>query len=441
VTHRKKDPSPSDFVEFFRGSAPYLHAHRGRTFVLRFGGEAVESPRFSDLIHDVALLHTLGVRLVLVHGARPQIDARLAAQGDDVRYEQGRRVTDAPALACFEEAVGVLRVGIEARLSMGVPNSPMAGARLRVASGNFVVARPLGVVDGVDFGHTGVVRRVDVDGIRQRLDSGAIVLLSPLGYSVTGEVFNVDSHDVAAATAAALGADKLVCLVEGRVLDARRRQVHELTPDEAEAMLGRKKLGADLRQNLQAAVFACRRGVRRAHLVDRREDGGLLLELFTRDGLGTMVTSETFEGVRPATLADVGGILELLAPLENEGVLVGRPRETLEAHVDRFTVVERDGMIIACAALHPHAESGAAELAAVAVHPRYRDGGRGEVLLSFLERRARELGLDRLFVLTTRTTHWFRERGFEPGKAKDLPPDRRSQMDRRRGSKILIKRI
>ncbi len=430
----------TSFVDYFRASAPYIHAHRGRTFVLAFGGEAVASNRFATLIHDVALLHALGVRLVLVHGARPQIEKRLRERGAEPRYAGAMRVTDAQALACVKEAVGTMRVEIEGMLSMGVPNSPMGGARIRVASGNFVGARPLGVVDGIDTHWTGCVRRVDTEGIRQRLDSGAVVLLSPLGYSVTGEVFNLSFLDVASATATALGADKLVTLVEDRgIVDKRKRMAHEMTPADARAVLDRPRLGQGLRRHIEAALHACEHGVRRAHLVPRREDGALLLELFTRDGVGTLVTAETYEGVRTARAEDVGGILELIEPLAAEDVLVQRPRELLERDIDRFTVVERDGLILACAAFHPYGRS--AEVAAVAVHPSYRDGGRGEVLLSYLERRAREEGIETLFVLTTRTAHWFRERGFEPGKLSDLPKDRRARYDRRRGSKVLVKRL
>jgi len=431
------------FVEFFRSSAPYIHAHRGRTFVVCFGGEAVASRRFPSLIHDIALLSALGVRVVVVHGARPQIEKRVKERGGAARFVAGgRRVTDALALACVKEAVGTVRVEIEGLLSMGVPNSPMGGARIRVASGNFVGARPLGVVGGVDAEWTGLVRRVDADGIRQRLDNGAIVVLPPIGYSVTGEVFNLSFQDVAASAAAALGADKLVSLVEGKALsDARKRMPQQMTPQEAREALRKKRFGDDARLHLEAAVQACEGGVRRAHLVSRAHDGGLLVELFTRDGVGTMVTSESYDGVRPARPDDVGGILELLEPLAEDDVLVERPRDLLERDIDRFTVVERDGLIAACAATYPYESQRAAEIAAVAVHPRYRDAGRGEVLLSYLERRAREQGLTKLFVLTTRTAHWFRERGFEPGRLADLPPARRTAYDKRRASKILIKPV
>lgn len=440
---RIEAPPPDRFIEWFRASAPYIHAHRGRTFVIVFGGEAALSPGFRDLVHDVALLHSLGVRLVLVAGARPQIEKRMRARGATPKYVAGRRVTDAVALACVKEATGAIRIDIEALLSMGLPNSPMAGARIRVATGNFVVARPVGVIDGIDLQHTGRVRRVDAEGIRQRLDSGAVVLLSPLGYSATGDVFNVGSAEIAGAAAVALGAEKLVCLVEARgVLDAKKRVQSHLTPEELDVVLeSGRSMTEEVRAHFVAAAHAVRNGVRRAHIVDRRLDGGLLLELFSRDGIGTLVSREQFEGVRPARLEDVGGILELLHPLEELGILVRRSAEMVEHDVDRITVIERDGMIVACGALYPYPDERIGELAALAVSPAYREAGRGEQLLEYVERRAREQGLDRLFVLTTQTAHWFRERGFEPARVQQLPEGRRAVYNKRRKSKILIKEL
>jgi len=431
------------FVNWVRQVTPYIHAHRGKTFVIAFGGEAVSDHAFPDLVHDIALLHGLGIRLVLVHGARPQIEERLARQGAALRYASGLRVTDATALACVKEAAGAVRVEIEALLSLGLANSPMAGVRIPVVSGNFVIARPIGVIDGIDHGHTGRVRRVDHHSLRAVLDQGMVALMPPLGYSPTGEVFNLSAADVASATAMALGADKLVYLIEERSF-AQANLPPTLLAREAEALLAEgaeHPLPHDLAQCLRASAEVCRHGIRRAHLVTRARDGALLRELFTRDGSGTLVSSEPFEELRAARIDDVTGILELLRPLETRGILVRRSRERLETEIERFVVAERDGLITACAALYPYAEDGMAELACVAVHPDYRASGRGDRLLEYMEREARARGIGRLFVLTTQTAHWFRERGFEPADLAALPMQRQALYNFQRNSQVFIKRL
>ncbi len=434
--------SQSPFVDWFRKSAPYIRQHQGRTMVIVAGGEVMQSAGLPDLVADVALLNSLGVRLVLVVGSRPQIDARLADRSVVSRLHEGVRVTDRLALAAAMEAAGTNRVELERLLSMGLPGSPMAGARVRVTTGNFVTARPLGVLDGVDYGFTGRVRRVDHEAIGAQLDAGAIVILTPIGYSVTGECFNLSTPELAAETAVALAADKLVCLVEGRGVHDGQGGIHtELETRQGRAILASERdLSTDVRQHLEAAVHAVEGGVPRAHIVDRRADGALLRELFTRDGIGTLVTDELYEGVRPARLRDVPSLLRILEPLEEQGVLVHRPREVLETDIERFVVVERDGLVLGCAALYAFPAEGAGELACLGVHPGYRAHGRGEVLLRAIERRAKAEGLRRLFVLTTQSVHWFVERGFAPGSPAELPADR-GGYDPIRGSKVLFKTL
>jgi amino-acid N-acetyltransferase len=434
---------PDSFIDWFRGSSPYIHAHRGRTFVIAFGGEAVADDSFAHLVHDIALLHGVGIRLVLVHGARPQIEERLNQRGVEMQYINGLRVTDDAALTCVKEAAGAVRVEIEALLSMGLANSPMAGARIRVASGNFVTAKPFGVHEGVDYCHTGLVRRIDDTGIEQRLASGAIALVPPLGYSPTGEVFNLSAADVAASVAIALGADKLISLVEAKgVTDARKRLIPDMVPRQVDELLARRKqLPEDLQQHLKSALSACRSGVKRVHLIERQLDGALLKELFTREGIGTLVTAEPYEETRTAQIDDVGGLLELLEPLEEKGILVRRSRELLETEINQFTLMERDGMAIACAALFAYPQEAMAELACVVVHPDYQGDNRGDRLLEHMETSARAEGIDKLFILTTQTAHWFRERGFVQGDLKDLPMRKRELYNYRRNSKVYLKQL
>jgi amino-acid N-acetyltransferase len=436
----KKDRPNAAFVDWFRRSSPYIHAHRGKVMVLAFGGEMVNEAGFANLVHDIALLNGLGIRLVLVPGARPQIEQRLAARGAAIRIVNGLRVTDGNALACVKEANGVVRVEIEALLSTGLANSPMAGVRIRVGSGNFVTAKPLGVIDGVDYQHTGEVRRVDADALRQLLDSGAIALVPGLGYSPTGEVFNLSAPDVAGAVARAIGADKLVFLVDQRVTDGRGRMISSMVPRDVDRLLARRRrIGEEQQRVLLNAAEACRAGVNRVHILDPHRDGILLAELFTRDGAGTLVTAEPYELVRTARIDDVGGILELIAPMEAAGILVKRSRERLEQEIEHFIVIERDGAVIACAALYPFPDVGMGEVACVAVHQDYREAGRGDTLLDHVERRARDSGLDALFALSTRTSHWFRERGFDSAPLDRLPPRRRDLYNWRRGSKVYVK--
>lgn len=434
--------NPQDFVACLRQAGPYIHAHRQRIVVIGFGGEAVAGPDFDALVHDIALLHTLGVRLVLVHGARPQIETRLAEAGHELRYAGGLRITDEPALALVKEAIGRVRIRIEACLSMGMANSPMHGLRLRVASGNFVTARPLGVRDGIDYCFTGEVRRIDDAGIRAWLDHNAIVLLSSLGYSSTGEVFNLSAEEVATATAAALRADKLLLLYEGDDLhDAGGGLIRELGLAEAARLANDTALPADMRRHLEQGLRACRAGVRRVHLLRRDQAGGLLLELYTRDGVGTMLSVDGYDTLRPAGIDDVGGILVLIRPLEEAGVLVRRSRERLEIEIERFQVLERDGAIIGCAALYPFPVERLGELACLVVAKDYRNGGRADLLLRRVEAQARRLGLERLFVLTTRTAHWFQERGFQPAVVGDLPVGKQALYNWQRASKVFIKSL
>jgi len=430
-----------DHVNWLRHASPYINAHRDCTFVVMLPGEGVAHPNFGNIVHDLVLLHSLGVRLVLVHGSRPQIEARLTERGLTPRYQHNLRITDGPTLECVIDAVGQLRIAIEARLSMDMARSPMQGSRMRVTSGNFVTARPIGVVDGVDFHHTGEVRRIDRKGINRQLDERSIVLLSPLGYSPTGEIFNLACEDVATRAAIDLDADKLLLFgAESGLLDDAGKLVRELRPQQVPAHL--QRLGNSYQAELlDAAAEACKGGVRRSHIVSYAEDGALLSELFTRTGNGTLVAQEQFESLREATIEDVGGLMELITPLEDQGILVRRSREVLEREIEQFSIVEREGLIIACAALYQIADSDFGELACLAVNPAYRHGGRGDELLERIEERARAQGLKTLFVLTTRTAHWFRERGFELSSVDRLPAARASLYNFQRNSQVFEKAL
>ena len=430
------------FVKWFRDSSPYINAHRDRTFVLAISGEALLAEGRDNLIADITLLVNLGVRVVLVHGIEPQLRGALEDMGHSLEHHNGHPVTDDHALRAVRQSTGGMRLELEAAFSSGLASTHTGGNNIRVVSGNHVVARPLGVREGIDHLHSGEVRRLHTSAVRDQLDSGALVLLSPVGYSPSGEVFYVAPGEVAAVAAMELRADKLLFLSEsGPLVDTDGKRVEVLTPAEAEHTAAQSGCPPEQRAQLLHAVRACRAGVRRAHLMARRHDGALLQELYSRDGVGTLITTDDYDAVRTARVEDIGGILHIISPLEAEGVLVQRSREQLELDIGHFVVMERDGMIIACASLHPFADEHAGELACVAVHPDYRDADRGRVVLQMLERQAQQQGIKHLFVLTTRTADWFREQGFEPARIEDLPVSRQALYNYQRKSKVFSKAL
>lgn len=433
----------TELVEGFRHSVPYINTHRGKTFVIMLGGEAIEHENFSSIVNDIGLLHSLGIRLVVVYGARPQIDANLAAHHHEPLYHKNIRVTDAKTLELVKQAAGTLQLDITARLSMSLNNTPLQGAHINVVSGNFIIAQPLGVDDGVDYCHSGRIRRIDEDAIHRQLDSGAIVLMGPVAVSVTGESFNLTSEEIATQLAIKLKAEKMIgfCSSQG-VTNDDGDIVSELFPNEAQARVETQEKKGDYNSGtvrfLRGAVKACRSGVRRCHLISYQEDGALLQELFSRDGIGTQIVMESAEQIRRATINDIGGILELIRPLEQQGILVRRSREQLEMEIDKFTIIQRDNTTIACAALYPFPEEKIGEMACVAVHPDYRSSSRGEVLLERIAAQAKQSGLSKLFVLTTRSIHWFQERGFTPVDIDLLPESKKQLYNYQRKSKVLM---
>lgn len=430
------------FVSWLRSVAPYIHAFRGKTFVVAFPGELVIAGALPVLAHDLSLLHALGIKVVLVHGSRPQVEEQLALRKVGSRFHNGLRITNDVALECAKEAAGELRLDIEAAFSQGLPNTPMANAAVRVISGNFVIARPVGIIDGVDHELTGVARKIAYETIHPILNAGGLVLLSPLGFSPTGEVFNLAMEDVAVAAATALRADKLIFITELPMIhDAAGEEIREVSAHQASAVLDSGCLSADTAYYFRAATQAALSGVPRAHIVPFATDGSVLMEIFTHDGVGTMISSENLESLREASIEDVGGILRLIEPLESDGTLVKRGRELIEREVDYFSVIEHDGVIFGCAALYPFPAEKMAEMACLTVSPDSQGQGDGERLLKHLENRARAAGFRKLFVLTTRAAHWFLKRGFVMASVDDLPKDRQNMYNWQRKSLVLIKKL
>lgn len=428
----------NDNVAWMREASPYIRAHRGEICVVYIGGEALNDASLEGLVQDLILLRGLGLKLIIVHGARPQIDACCSEAGLVQPLLGNLRVTDAATLACVKNGVSAVRLELEARLSQAAMDMPNRGASLTVSGGNFVIARPAGIINGVDLHFTGEVRRIDRQAITRRLDDDELVLVSPLGYSPTGEIFNLNALDLATAVACEFQAAKLILMAEPPgIVDANGVTVRQLTIGEAREL--DTGLGSSMRL-LACATRACQFGVSRVHIVDRTTDGVLLQELFTRDGVGTLVSHTPMDHLRRATIEDVGGILALIEPLEQDGVLVKRSREKLEMEIDHYSVIIREGTVIACGALHPFPNA-TGELGCIAVHADYRSGGFGNDILRALERRAESAGLREVFVLTTQATHWFQERGYARASLDELPLERRALYNVQRNSVVMLKSI
>ena len=432
---------PRQIVQWLRDVAPYVHTFHNKTFVIACAGELIESGGLEDLVFDISLLKAMGMRIVLIPGARPQIEAQLALRQIPSEFVNGIRVTNAATLEAVKEACGALRLSVEAAFSQGLPNTPMAGSSIHVVSGNFITAKPVGVLDGVDYQHAGVVRKVDREAIETQLDAGQIVLISPLGFSPTGEVFNLLTPDLARAVASQILADKLIILSHEDVLNEQGEPVQTLDIRQAEALETHLPVENFLRQSLSAACDAVNAGVPRAHIIPAKVDGSVLLELFQHDGVGCMITQNSLESLREATAEDLGGILQLIAPLEQDGTLVPRGREKLEAELPFFSVLEYDGIILGCAALYPFKEDQMGEMACFSIDASMQGMGLGERMMAHIEKRARREGMKELFVLTTRTAHWFIKRGFMPATVNDLPSNRQKIYNWQRKSQIFIKKL
>jgi len=433
----------AQFVNWFRSASPYIHVHRGKTFVIQINDRLIKSDRFIHFVHDLALLGSLGIKLVLIFGARASIESYLNEKNINSAYHKGIRITDVDTMEYVKTTAGKLLMHIQAKLSMGLGNTPMSNAQIRVNSGNYVSAKPLGVIDGENYAFSGAIRRIDVEAVENKLANSEIVVLPPLGFSITGEAYNLSAVAMAAQVASALRADKLIYVMEEKYLSIfmDNKPVNQLNQAEAQGLLTHVEEHSDGYRYLKHGIEACVNGVERVHMLNREEDGVLLNELFTRDGSGSMITTTVYDVIRKATTNDIGGILDLIQPLEQQGILVARSREKLELEVSCFTLLVRDGVIIGSVALYPYPEESIAEVACLAIHPDYHNDGRGKQLLSEIEKEAKHQGMDRLFVLTTQSDHWFLKNGFTEMSIDTLPVQKQSLYNYQRNSKALIKTI
>lgn len=422
-------------LDFFREAAPYLHLHRGSTVVIAFSGEVINTPQFDSILNDIAILSALGVHIIIVHGARLQIDQQLQQANCAIEITNDLRVTNAETLTVVKQTIGTLRVEIENKLGHVLNRPPIINNGLGVLSGNFITAKPVGVFQGIDYLHTGKVRKINTALIKILLDQDNIVLLSSLGFSPTGETYNLRYEDVASVVATKIQADKLI-FINQQPYDLP----HEINASDLKAMLQKTKNPSPLPTLLNDIADALNHGVKRVHLIDATHDGALLLELYTRDGVGSMFTASLYDEIRQATIDDVSGIIDLITPLEKKGILIKRSREQLELEINNFTLIKRDGKVIGCAALY-EMDHLTAELACLVIHPDYRTGGHGDDLIKFITNIAKKKKLQQLLVLTTQSIDWFKERDFSIASVDDLPAKKKALYNFQRNSKVLFKQI
>ena len=460
------NPITNTVYNVFREMAPYIAVHYNSVVVLHIPGEVLESEEVDQVMHDIVLLKTLGMKLVIVAGCRPQIRKHLDAIGIRSMFVHGNRVCDLETLRHCQSVAGSVRFEIESKLGRGLMNAPVATS-VQVLSGNFVKAIPYGVRGGIDYKYSGLVQRVKAKHIHSLLDQGNIVLLGHLGYSNSAQVFHCRSEEVAVTAAADLGADKLIFFHSGESLidEKHNRVVHNLSLRAAQSFTDslREELGqTDTRirhtsdhpllewkvqflDYLLGAVTAVKNGVERVHLVSRHSPGALITEMCTREGAGLMISYEVYDAIRKATSKDIPALLSLVQPLEKQGILVTRPPSLLELEADRFYVFERDGSVLACFQYKNYKdnryENGVSEMSCVAVNPEIQRDGIGTALLSYFMRKCLLDGVHHAFVLTTQSSHWFMEHGFEERPPEDLPPSKYAQYDFTRNPKVYYKVI
>ena len=435
-------------MDWFRQTSPYINTHRGKTFVVWFSGDMLDTSIFTSLVHDLTLLSHLGIRLVLVHGMRPQIDQQLAIGGLTPEYAadsgslQPMRITTTETLPAVTNAVATVRSKLESAFSTGLPNSPMSGAQITLASGTFIVAKPYGIRDGIDYQHTGEVRKVRKQKIASLLDADMVTLLSPIGYSQTGEMFNLLSEDVAMHAAIALGADKLIYFHQDTgAINSEVREVSASSHGDLSDLIQANDNTQDLQSLhtvIERSMQACNAGVSRGHIVDAQQSDALLRELFTRDGSGLMIDSGNYDNIRAADSNSVNGIMGLIKPLIEDGTLLYRSEQDLEREIQNFYIIEREGSVICCASLVMY-DNNTAELGCLVVHPDFRASGKASDILQHLTKTARRTGCDTLFVLSNRSGDWFLQQGFTEDNSTPLPETREATNNR--GSKVFSIRL
>lgn len=426
-------------VDLIREAFHYQSRFDGTTMVFKVDFPVTEDAGFPFLVRDLALLAQTGIRVVIVPGAKEWIDSVLAEYDIVSSYSGSVRITEEEAIPFVKMAAFDVATRFMTELS---------AARVDAVIGNFVRARGLGVVEGVDYRHSGMVEKILTDPLRKVMELGMVPILPCIGWSAAGKPYNLPSDEIALAACVALGAVKFFIVSADEGIRADRYSVPDnilrtdsgrlarLTPAEADRILARNKNAAGRPMaELELALKASRSGVERVHLVDGRDEGAVLRELFSNLGVGTMIYADEYESIRPMAASDISEVLRLMEPLMEKGLLIRRSAEQVSEKMDDYVVFGIDGSVHACGALHDWGE-GQGEIAAIATDGAYGDLGLGRRIVRYLIDRAAKRGLRRVFVLTTRTHDWFELLGFREAPVESLPERKRRTYDERRKSKV-----
>jgi amino-acid N-acetyltransferase len=438
---------PASFIENFRLSAKFINQFNNKTFVIAIGGEVIDDNQFKSIACDINLLHSMNINIILVHGIRPQIDNKLKGETKKTRLIRNIRVTKKEMLNDIVEVNGAIKTNIEATLSSGILDSPMLNSNIKVSSGNFITARPIGVIDGVDMELTGQIRKINTNAITNKLINREIVIISPLGYSPIGDIFNLSYEQTAAHVAQAIKAEKLIYYINANgILNIRGELIPELTISKAKHLIENIEdpenapfISYHAFNILKSSLYAIKNNIEKVHLINRNIDGSVIEEIFTDKGSGTILTEYSLQNIRSATIKDINQIVNIIEPLEKEGILIGRINRNIDKDINLFYVIEHDHNIIGTVALYQYGEI--IEVACFAIHDNYQNLGYGKKLLKFCEQTALNKNIKSLFILTTQSEHWFIENNFSLTDRKFMPDERKKTYTAERNSKYFIKRL
>lgn len=419
-----------------RGILQYVLQFREKTFILALDAGVVSDENFANILLDIALLRSLNIRVVVVHGAAEQIEALAERQNVQTSNLDGTGVTDAATLQLAIDAANHISYEIVGGLSAN---------DLRVACTNAIIANPLGIIHGVDHLFTGKVERVDTEFLQTLLNQGIVPVVSPLGFSGDGKTYRANSDSVAVAVAEALNAAKLIFITLQDGLRYNDQLIRHMLVTDLQRLLRSEGGGftPDMLSKAQHAAAACASGVQRVHIVDGRENEGLLAEVFSNEGIGTLIYANEYEQIRAAMKKDIQAIQQLTKKAVEAEELIRRTRVEIEKNLSDYYIFEIDRNTVACVALHIYAEQKKGELASLYVDPSHENQGIGQKLMRFVEDKAREAGLSELIALSTQAFTYFESKGgFLEGTPDDLPPARRQKYDQsRRNSRVLVKKL